>query len=83
MQLSARGDRLRAALEEVVGAPASVEVVAPARVRISIPFPDSLSVAKFRAAREVTERGDDYGSSGETGALILWAEIHEPTKGQG
>jgi hypothetical protein len=82
MQLSARADRLRTAIESAAGVKPGVEEVGPARVRISAPIAEDSTLASFRSVLAVVRRGDDWGSSGETGAVVLWAEIQESTKGR-
>jgi hypothetical protein len=76
-KLSARVARLRAAIEGAAGVEPDVETVGPARVRISAPIPEECTIAAFRAALAVVQRGDDWGSGGETGAVVLWAEVIE------
>lgn len=83
MQLSARADRLRAAIETAAGVEPGVEEVGPARVRISAPIAEDSTLAAFRGVLAVARRGDDWGSSSEAGAVIVWTEVQEPRKGQG
>lgn len=75
-KLGMRGDRLRAAMRAAVGVEPDVEEVGPARMRISVPIPESTTLAAYRAALSVIHRGDDWGSVGEPGAVVVWTEVH-------
>lgn len=76
--LGARGTRLREAMHSAIGVEPDIETVGVARVRISVPIAESTTLAAYRAALEVVQRGDTWGSNSEPGAVIVWTEITEP-----
>jgi hypothetical protein len=80
MQPSARATELRAAIEAASGTTATVVEISPTRIRIAVPIAPTLPDADYHSTLAAARAGDDWGSSGEGGTVMVWAEVVEPRK---
>ncbi|MHA6764435.1 hypothetical protein [Streptacidiphilus sp. PAMC 29251] len=78
MQLSDRAVQLRAALESAADAPAEVTEIGPTRIRIAAPIRARLPHRQYQDALTAVQQGDDWGTSGITGTVTVWAEVSQP-----
>lgn len=81
MQLSMRAAALRGALERASGTVATVTATGH-RVRLSVPYSLTWTLAQFQLVLRAVQAGDDWGGNSHPEA-VMWTELIQPEAIQG